>query len=201
MDLPPDVDYFKVEVREYEDIDSEIKALNDRIKPIQLRIKELKAKKSQLQGNLCEFMSKNKIDECNVSGLDKIPKKRITDLPNFEPPSINLSQLDTPLQDYGSSSVLLPELPKKKPDYDTASIATTAVSSVKLSYGVSKRSKPVTKEFIRGQCMKFFTDAWRSDEFRKLSEGEKGGFLYEYLYNPEDREVIEKPTIKKRVIN
>ena len=196
VEVPPDVDYFKLEVREYDDIDNEIKTLNEQIKPIQQKIKELKAKKSQLQGNLCEFMSKNKIDACNVSGLDKIPSKRIGSLQpvgscSLAPP-VSLSQLPA-----GSLS--------QRPitsvhDSDAVSIATVA-SSIKLSYKTSKTTKPATKEFIRSQCLKFFTDAWRSDEFRKLSESEKGIYLYEYLYNPEDRETVEKPMLKKTLIN
>lgn len=194
VEIPPDVDYFKLEVREYDDIDNEIKTLNEQIKPIQQKIKELKAKKSQLQGNLCEFMSRNKIDACNVSGLDKIPSKKI----GLQQPvggssnPISLSQLPA-----GSLS--------QRPlvsvnEADTVSIA-TAASSIKLSYKTSKTTKPATKEFIRSQCLKFFTDAWRSDEFRKLSESEKGVYLYEYLYNPEDRETVEKPMLKKTLIN
>lgn len=194
VEVPPDVDYFKLEVREYDDIDNEIKTLNEQIKPIQQKIKELKAKKSQLQGNLCEFMSRNKIDACNVSGLDKIPSKKIVGQQTAGSSStpISLSQLPA-----GSLS--------QRPltsvnEADTVSIA-TAASSIKLSYKTSKTTKPATKEFIRSQCLKFFTDAWRSDEFRKLSESEKGVYLYEYLYNPEDRETVEKPMLKKTLIN
>lgn len=194
VEVPPDVDYFKLEVREYDDIDNEIKTLNEQIKPIQQKIKELKAKKSQLQGNLCEFMSRNKIDACNVSGLDKIPSKKIVgqQIAGSSSTPISLSQLPA-----GSLS--------QRPltsvnEADTVSIA-TAASSIKLSYKTSKTTKPATKEFIRSQCLKFFTDAWRSDEFRKLSESEKGVYLYEYLYNPEDRETVEKPMLKKTLIN
>lgn len=212
MDLPPDVDFFKSEVREYEDIDSEIKSLNDKIKPIQQRIKELKAKKSHLQGNLCEFMSKNKIDACNVSGLDKIPKRTIQSatsesvpaglpvnnlvgIPELGVPTpVNLSQLD-------SSRGLLPQSNEvQRREHDSISISTSA-SSVRLSYSTSTRTKPATKEFIKGQCYKFFTDAWQSNEFRRLNESEKGKFLFEYLYNPDDRETVEKPVLKKQVVN
>lgn len=193
MDLPPDVDYFKLEVREYEEIDNEIKVLNEKIKPLQLKIKELKAKKSNLQGNLCEFMAKNKIDACNVSGLDKIPKKRIdtayVDHPVGLSP-VNLSQLDNRNSLISSQS----EIKMREPD--TISVA----SSVRLSYSTSTRTKPATKEFIKSQCFKFFTDAWKNDEFRRLTETEKGKFLFEYLYNPDDRETIERPVLKKQVI-
>lgn len=205
MDLPPDVDYFKLEVREYEEIDNEIKTLNEKIKPLQQKIKELKAKKSNLQGNLCEFMAKNKIDACNVSGLDKIPKKRIDGvissgggLPSVSVgmaemgvAPINLSQLDH------NSNLLSSGLDIKKRDQDTVSVA----SSVRLSYSTSIRTKPASKEFIKTQCFKFFNDAWRSDEFRKLTETEKGKFLFEYLYNPDDRETVERPVLKKQVMN
>lgn len=199
MELPPDVDYFKVEVREYEEIDNEIKVLNEKIKPIQQKIKELKAKKSSLQGNLCEFMAKNKIDACNVSGLDKIPSKKITgESVRQHSNQVNLSQLNSVPFDIPLNRPVMSE-PSTR-DIDSISVS-TAASSVRLSYSTSTRAKPATKEFIKTQCHKFFTDAWKSEEFRRLTETEKGKFLFDYLYNPDDREVVEKPLLKKTVIN
>lgn len=199
MELPPDVDYFKVDVREYEDIDNEIRVLNEKIKPIQQKIKELKAKKSSLQGNLCEFMARNKIDACNVSGLDKIPSKKITgDCVSRVPNQVSLSQLNSVPLDIPLNRPMISEISTR--DIDSVSVS-TAASSVRLSYSTSTRTKPATKEFIKTQCHKFFAGAWKSEDFRRLTETEKGKFLFDYLYNPDDREVIEKPLLKKTIIN
>lgn len=185
-DLPPDVAFFKVDVKEYNDIDEEISDLNNKIKPLNLRIKELKAKKSELQGNICEFMSKNKIDQCNVSGLDKVPTRKIV--------------VDNPLSVGGLNN--LPNLPAgssgMKPFEDDAASVSTVSSSVKLIYKASKTVKPVNKDFVRTQCLRFFTEKSRLKEFKDLSDSDKGIYLFDFIYNTkEDREVVEKPMLKK----
>ena len=191
-ELPPDVAFFKVDVKEYNDIDAEIAELNSKIKPLNSRIKELKAKKSELQGNICEFMSKNKIDQCNVSGLEKIPSKKLSSLsgnPSSMPSSKPLMPLPPLESELGSTS-------RSVKDDDEVSISTTT-TSVKLMYKASKTIKPVNKEFIRTQCLKFFPEKAKSEEFRRLNDTDKGVYLFDYLYSSEDREVVEKPLLKK----
>ena len=61
-----DLNFFRTEVKSFDTIDSEIKELMDKIKPLNLKIKGLKSKKSELQGNICEYMAKNDIDTCNL---------------------------------------------------------------------------------------------------------------------------------------
>ena len=190
-DLPPDINFFKIEVKEYNELDEEISNLTGQIKPLQAKVKELKAKKSELQGNICEFMAKNKIDQCNVSNLDKIPSKGIKAkalVYDPEIPTTMLSQAGCSTDPYDDNAS------------DVASI-TNSVNSIKLTYKASKSVKPVSKEFIRAQCSRFYLEKAKSDEFKKLSDGEKGAYLFDYLYNDkENREVVEKPLLKKMVI-
>ena len=61
-----DLDFFRTEVKSFDTIDSEIKQLSDQIKPLNLKLKDLKSKKSEMQGNICEYMAKNDIDTCNL---------------------------------------------------------------------------------------------------------------------------------------
>lgn len=61
-----DIEFFKSDVKAYDSLDVEIKEISDRIKPLNLKLKELKSKKSELQGNICEYMAKNDIDTCNL---------------------------------------------------------------------------------------------------------------------------------------
>lgn len=190
-DLPPDINFFKIEVKEYNELDEEISSLTSQIKPLQAKVKELKAKKSELQGNICEFMAKNKIDQCNVSNLDKIPSKGIKAKALVYDPEI-----PTPMLSQAGSSTD----PYDDNASDVASI-TNSVNSIKLTYKASKSVKPVSKEFIRAQCSRFYLEKAKSDEFKKLSDGEKGAYLFDYLYNDkENREVVEKPLLKKMVI-
>lgn len=61
-----DIEFFKSDVKAYDSLDLEIQDISDRIKPLNLKLKELKSKKSELQGNICEYMAKNDIDTCNL---------------------------------------------------------------------------------------------------------------------------------------
>ena len=61
------LEYFKCDVRRYDNIDSQIKVLTDKMKPISNEIKQLKEKKKDLQQNICEFMQTNEISECKLS--------------------------------------------------------------------------------------------------------------------------------------
>lgn len=61
-----DLEFFRTDVKSYDALDSEIKEISDKMKPLTARLKELKSKKSELQGNICEYMAKNDIDTCNL---------------------------------------------------------------------------------------------------------------------------------------
>jgi len=61
------VEHFKCDVRRYDAIDSQIAEINKSIKPLSLKIKELKENKTQLQKNICDYMETNEIGECKLS--------------------------------------------------------------------------------------------------------------------------------------
>ena len=62
-----DLDFFRSEVREFDEIDSQIKAIKDKIKPLNAKVRELTKKKTELQSGICDFMSRNEIDACNLN--------------------------------------------------------------------------------------------------------------------------------------
>ena len=59
-------DHFKCNVRRYDTLDSEINELSNQIKPLNVKLKELKKIKSELQNSICEFMETNDIGECKL---------------------------------------------------------------------------------------------------------------------------------------
>lgn len=61
------IDHFKCDVRRFDTIDSEIRTINDQLKPLQNRLKELKLSKKTLETNICSFMQTNEIAECKLS--------------------------------------------------------------------------------------------------------------------------------------
>ena len=61
------MDHFKCEVRRFDTIDTEIKNINEKMKPLQNRLKELKQTKKTLENNICSFMETNEIAECKLS--------------------------------------------------------------------------------------------------------------------------------------
>ena len=61
-----EVNYFRCDVREFDDIDNEISKIKEKIKPLNDKIKELKIKKNELESGICEFMNNNEIDACNL---------------------------------------------------------------------------------------------------------------------------------------
>tara|TARA_B100001093_G_scaffold189451_1_gene182007 strand:- start:8892 stop:9296 length:405 start_codon:yes stop_codon:yes gene_type:complete len=61
------IDHFKCDVRRFDTIDSEIKKINDQMKPLSLRLKELKTTKKTLESTICEFMETNEIGECKLT--------------------------------------------------------------------------------------------------------------------------------------
>ena len=60
------VDHFKCDVRQFDDIDSQIKTIREQIKPLTARVKELMTKRKELQTGICSFMAENEIDACNL---------------------------------------------------------------------------------------------------------------------------------------
>jgi predicted nucleic acid-binding Zn-ribbon protein len=128
------IDNFKCDVRRYDTIDSEIKNINDRIKPLQLKLKELKDSKKQLEGNICSFMQTNDIGECKL--LEGA-----------------------------------------------------------LVYKESKNVVPLSKNGIKENLLKFFTEKSNLDDFKKATNEEKAEILFSYVYD--NREYIEKNTLKR----
>ena len=61
------IDHFKCDVRRFDTIDNEIKIINDKMKPLQTRLKELKQTKKTLENTICSFMETNEIAECKLS--------------------------------------------------------------------------------------------------------------------------------------
>ena len=61
------IDHFKYEVRRFDTIDSEITTINEKMKPLQSRLKELKQTKKTLENTICSFMETNEIAECKLS--------------------------------------------------------------------------------------------------------------------------------------
>lgn len=61
------IDHFKCEVRRFDTIDIEIRTINEKMKPLQSRLKELKQTKKTLENTICSFMETNEIAECKLS--------------------------------------------------------------------------------------------------------------------------------------
>lgn len=60
------IDHFKYEVRRFDTIDTEIKNINQQMKPLQTRLKELKESRKTLESTICSFMQTNEIAECKL---------------------------------------------------------------------------------------------------------------------------------------
>jgi len=60
------VEHFKCDVRRFDTLDVEIKNINNQIKPLQEKLKELKKTKKDLESNICSFMHTNEIAECKL---------------------------------------------------------------------------------------------------------------------------------------
>lgn len=61
------IDHFKCDVRRFDTIDSEIQNINEQLKPLQSRLKELKVSKKTLENTICNYMQTNEIAECKLS--------------------------------------------------------------------------------------------------------------------------------------
>lgn len=61
-----EIEFFKKDVGDYNEIDTEIRELKKKMKPYQDKIKELTQKKKQKQEEVLNFMSSNNLDVCHV---------------------------------------------------------------------------------------------------------------------------------------
>lgn len=70
-----EIEFFKKDVVDYNEIDTQIKDLKKKMKPYQDKIKELTQKKKQKQEEVLNFMSSNDLDVCHVGGDSKLELK------------------------------------------------------------------------------------------------------------------------------
>jgi seryl-tRNA synthetase len=70
-----EIEFFKKDVGDYNEIDTEINELKKKIKPYQDKIKELTQKKKQKQEEVLNFMSSNNLDVCHVGDNSKLELK------------------------------------------------------------------------------------------------------------------------------
>jgi len=57
---------FSKNVKMFDSVTNEICELTQKIKPLNSTLKQLKIRKSEIQGNICEYMCNNNIDTCNM---------------------------------------------------------------------------------------------------------------------------------------
>jgi len=67
MSVNDNVEHFKCDVRRFDSIDLDIKKITDSIKPLNVKLKELKSSKNELQTKICNFMEINEIAECKLA--------------------------------------------------------------------------------------------------------------------------------------
>jgi hypothetical protein len=70
-----EIEFFKKDVGDYTEIDTQIKDLKKKMKPYQEKIKELTQKKKQKQEEVLNFMSSNNLDVCHVGDDSKLELK------------------------------------------------------------------------------------------------------------------------------
>lgn len=70
-----EIEFFKKDVVDYNEIDTQIKDLKKKMKPYQDKIKELTQKKKQKQEEVLNFMSSNDLDVCHVGDDSKLELK------------------------------------------------------------------------------------------------------------------------------
>jgi len=70
-----EIEFFKKDVGDYNEIDTQIKDLKKKMKPYQDKIKELTQKKKQKQEEVLNFMSSNNLDVCHVGEDSKLELK------------------------------------------------------------------------------------------------------------------------------
>jgi hypothetical protein len=70
-----EIEFFKKDVVDYNEIDTQIKDLKKKMKPYQDKIKELTQKKKQKHEEVLNFMSSNNLDVCHVGDDSKLELK------------------------------------------------------------------------------------------------------------------------------
>tara|TARA_B110001450_G_scaffold98240_1_gene93213 strand:+ start:21994 stop:22419 length:426 start_codon:yes stop_codon:yes gene_type:complete len=70
-----EIEFFKKDVGDYNDIDVQIKDIKKKMKPYQEKLKELTEKKKKKQEEVLNFMSSNKLDVCHVGDDSKLELK------------------------------------------------------------------------------------------------------------------------------
>lgn len=61
-----EIQFFKNDVTQYSELDSQIKELKKKMKPLQDKIKELTKIKQEKQAEVLTFMETNELDMCNI---------------------------------------------------------------------------------------------------------------------------------------
>tara|TARA_Y100000741_G_scaffold363468_1_gene351758 strand:+ start:368 stop:778 length:411 start_codon:yes stop_codon:yes gene_type:complete len=61
-----EIQFFKNDVTQYSELDSQIKELKKKMKPLQDKIKELTKIKQEKQAEVLTFMEENELDMCNI---------------------------------------------------------------------------------------------------------------------------------------
>lgn len=61
-----EIQFFKNDVTQYNDLDTQIKELKKKMKPLQDKIKELNKIKQDKQAEVLSFMETNELDMCNI---------------------------------------------------------------------------------------------------------------------------------------
>lgn len=61
-----EIQFFKNDVTQYSELDSQIKELKKKMKPLQDKIKELTKIKQEKQAEVLTFMEANELDMCNI---------------------------------------------------------------------------------------------------------------------------------------
>lgn len=61
-----EIQFFKNDVTQYSELDSQIKELKKKMKPLQDKIKELTKIKQEKQAEVLSFMEANELDMCNI---------------------------------------------------------------------------------------------------------------------------------------
>ena len=70
-----EIEFFKKDVGDYNEIDKQIKELKKKMKPYTDKIKELTQIKKQKQEEVLNFMSSNNLDVCHVGNDSKLELK------------------------------------------------------------------------------------------------------------------------------
>lgn len=71
-----DMEKFKLDVRKFNNIDTEIQGIITHIKPYNDKLKDLKQQKKELETQICNFMTSNDIDKCKLEDSSLIHQER-----------------------------------------------------------------------------------------------------------------------------